>query len=84
MRIIIARRMTKFMKKVNSDELRPEYKRENFGHGVRGKYYKDYMSGTNLVLLSPDVAAVFPNEKAVNDALKSLIKIAQDSVGLGC
>jgi hypothetical protein len=35
------------MKKVNSDELRPEYKRENFGHGVRGKYYKDYMSGTN-------------------------------------
>ena len=70
------------MKKVNSDELCPEYKREYFGHGVRGKYYKDYMSGTNLVLLSPDVAAVFPNEKAVNDALKSLIKIAQDSVGL--
>ena len=70
------------MKKVNSDELRSEYHRDDFGHGIRGKYYDDYKSGTNLVLLSPDVASMFPNEKAVNDALRSLIKIAQKSVGL--
>ncbi len=69
------------MKKVNSDELRPEYNRDDFGHGIRGKYYDDYKSGTNLVLLSPDVASIFPDEKAVNDALRSLIKIAQKSVG---
>jgi hypothetical protein len=69
------------MKKVNSDELRPEYNRDDFGHGIRGKYYGDYKSDTNLVLLSPDVASIFPDEKAVNDALRSLIKIAQKSVG---
>ena len=38
------------MKKTKNDELRPEYKREDLGAGVRGKYYKDYQEGTNLVL----------------------------------
>ncbi len=65
----------------NIEELRPEYKKKDLGKGVRGKYYKEFISGTNLVLLSPDVAAVFPNEKAVNDALRSLIKIAKNTAG---
>jgi len=69
------------MKKGNSNELRPEYKREDLGKGVRGKYVDDYMKGTNLVLLSPDVAAVFPDENAVNEALRSLIEIAKKSTG---
>jgi hypothetical protein len=70
------------MKKVKSDELRPEYHRDDFGHGIRGKYYDGYKSGTNLVLLSPDVAAMFPDEEAVNKALRNLIKLAQKSVSL--
>jgi hypothetical protein len=70
------------MKKVNSDELRSEYHRDDFGPGVRGKYYDDYKSGTNLVLLSSDVAAMFPDEEAVNKALGDLIKLAQKSVSL--
>ena len=70
------------MKKVNSDELRPEYHRDDFGHGIRGKYYEDYKSGTNLVLLNPDVAAMFPDEKAVNDALRSLIELTRKTAGL--
>jgi len=70
------------MKKVKSDELRPEYHRDDFGHGIRGKYYEDYKSGTNLVLLSPDVAAMFPDEESVNKALSDLIKLAQKSVSL--
>jgi hypothetical protein len=57
------------MKKVKSDELRPEYHRDDFGHSIRGKYYDDYKSDTNLVLLSPDVAAMFPDEEAVNKTL---------------
>ncbi|MBW1691905.1 MAG: hypothetical protein DRG87_13140 [Deltaproteobacteria bacterium] len=69
------------MKKAKSDELRPEYRREDLGPGVRGKYLGDYRSGTNLVLLSPDVAKAFPTEDAVNDALRSLIDVAQRSVG---
>lgn len=68
------------MKKDEMDELRPEYRREDLGPGVRGKYLEAYREGTNLVLLSPDVAKVFPTEEAVNEALRSLIEVAQRSV----
>jgi len=68
------------MKKVKTDELRPEYKREDLGQGIRGKYHEAYRKGTNLVLLSPDVAKVFPSEEAVNATLRSLIHLAQKSV----
>jgi hypothetical protein len=71
------------MRKVKeSDELRPEYRREDLGQGVRGRYFEAYQKGTNLVLLSPDVATVFPTEEAVNEALRSLINVAQKSTGL--
>jgi len=69
------------MRKDNSEEIRPEYRREDLGPGVRGKYLEAYRAGTNLVLLRPDVAKAFPTEEAVNDALRSLIDIAQKSVG---
>lgn len=62
-----------------NDDLRPEYKREDLGQGVRGKYYQEYQKGTNLVLLSPDVAEAFPTEEDVNEALRALMKIAQRS-----
>lgn len=68
------------MKKDETDELRPEYRREDLGPGVRGKYFEAYREGTNLVLLSPDVAKAFSTEQAVNDALRSLIEVAQRSV----
>lgn len=69
------------MKKDESDELRPEYRREDLGEGVRGKYLEAYRAGTNLVLLSPEVAKVFPTEESVNEALRHLIEVAQKSVG---
>lgn len=62
-----------------SDELRAVYRREDLGEGIRGKYFESYRKGTNLVLLSPDVAKVFPTEEAVNEALRSLIDLAQKS-----
>lgn len=65
------------MKKAKIDEMRREYKREDFGPGVRGKYFREFEKGTNLVLLSPEVARAFPSEKAVNDALRSLIELAK-------
>ena len=68
------------MKKVKRDELRPEYRREDLGHGVRGKYLKAYRAGTNLVLLKPDVAAAFPTEQAVDAALRSLMEVAEHTV----
>jgi len=69
------------MKKVEPDEPRPEYRREDLGSGVRGKYLESYRAGTNLVLLNPEVAKAFPTEEAVNEALRSLIEIARRSVG---
>jgi hypothetical protein len=70
------------MKKAKSDELRPEYHLKELGPGVRGKYFESYRKGTNLVLLSPDVAKAFPTDDAVNDALRSLVEIARKSTGL--
>ena len=64
-------------------ELRKDYERHDLGEGVRGKYLDEYQKGTNLVLLSPDVAAAFPNEEAVNQALRSLIEIAKRSPEAG-
>ena len=65
----------------NEDEMRPEYKREDLGSGVRGKYYDNYQASHNIVLLNPEVAKAFPTEEAVNEALMSLIQVAQKSVG---
>ena len=65
------------MKKVESaeeDELRPEYDFSQMKGGVRGKYVERYREGTNLVLLDPDIAAAFPDAKAVNDALRSVLQ----------
>jgi hypothetical protein len=50
--------------------------------GVRGKYYSAFKEKHNIVLLDPEVANAFPSEEAVNEALKSLIKVARDSVDL--
>ena len=55
------------------DDMRPDY---DLRGDVRGKYYKQYMEGTNVVLLEPDVAAVFPDSDSVNQALRVLIKAA--------
>ena len=60
-----------------SDDLRPEYRREDLGKGVRGKYFAAYQKGSNLVLLSPDVAKAFPNSEAVNEALRSLLQLTE-------
>mgnify|MGYP006871808806 FL=1 len=60
-----------------ADDLRPEYDLSKPKGGVRGKYAKRFQQGTNLVLLWPDVARYFPDERAVNAALRSLVGIAE-------
>jgi len=61
------------------DELRPEYGEALLKDGVRGKYAQRYAAGTNLALLDPDVAAAFPNDEAVNEALRLVIRVANDA-----
>lgn len=59
------------------DKMRPEYRREGLGKGARGKYYRRFMRGTNLVLLDDEVAKAFSTPEAVNEALHGLITLAK-------
>jgi hypothetical protein len=74
------------MKKANpssGDDLRPEYKRSDFGRLVRGKYVERLKKGSNVVVLDPRVARAFPTSEAVNEALLSLLDLAKRSARRG-
>jgi hypothetical protein len=60
-----------------SDHLRPEYDLSQLKGGVCGKYYERATAGTNLVLIEPDLATLFPNAAAVNRALRVLADAAK-------
>jgi len=73
-----------FMKKTNpNSSLRPEYDFAAMQGGVRGKYTKRYSEGTNIVLLEPDIAEAFPNDAAVNQALRGVLNTARAVRGTG-
>lgn len=65
-----------------SGELRPAYDETLLKNGIRGKYARQYAAGTNIVRLEPDVAAAFPNEEAVNEALRFVLKVMDDAKNL--
>jgi hypothetical protein len=69
--------MSQESKPSKKEEMRAEY---DIRGGVRGKYYERYREGTNVVLLEPDVAAVFRNSQSVNRALRMLIDLARKQV----
>jgi hypothetical protein len=60
--------------KQRDPSMRVEY---DFSNGVRGKYAKRFKEGTNIVVLAPEVAEMFPDSAAVNDALMALVQIAK-------
>lgn len=59
----------------NDDEMRDEY---DFSEGVRAKYAQRYAAGSNIVVLDPDVAQVFPDSESVNKALRAIAEIARE------
>ena len=61
----------------SNDEMRKEY---DFSGGTRGKFYKEYAKGTNVVLLDPDIAEVFKDSDSVNRALRALIEVAKNEM----
>jgi hypothetical protein len=69
--------MKKEVENEMEDELLSEYDFAQMEEGVKGKYVERYRAGTNLVLLDPDVAQAFPNDAAVNGALRMLMQVAQ-------
>ena len=69
---------TKAKSAQDADTMRSEY---DFSKAVRGKHHAKYFQSTNVVVLDPDVAAGFKNAEAVNDALRSLLRIARGVEG---
>lgn len=60
-----------------AEEMRDHY---DFSGGVRGKYAARYAEGANVVVLAPDVAEVFPDSIAVNEALRTLVRMSTRTV----
>ncbi len=67
------------MKKAKDSEpdMLPEY---DFRGGVRGKYATRFSEGSNVIVLDPDVASLFPDSKSVNDALRAIVKVAKQQI----
>jgi hypothetical protein len=65
--------------KTASEELRTEYNRSDFKELERGKYYERVTASSNVVVLDPEIAAIFPNSVAVNRALHSLVETARNA-----
>lgn len=72
----------KMASRKDADELRPEYERSDFTTLVRGKYVTRVAEETNVVVLDPEVAKAFPNDRAVNDALRGLLEVAETTARL--
>jgi hypothetical protein len=63
------------------DDLRPEYDLSQLKGGVRGKYYRQAVAGTNLMLIEPELAKVFRDSESVNRALRLLVDTAEAAAG---
>jgi hypothetical protein len=55
-------------------EMRKQY---DFRGGIRGRYAQRYAEGTNVVVLDPDVAQMFPDRESVNEALRAVGRIVE-------
>jgi len=69
--------MANRVKATQAADMLPEY---DFSGGRRGKYLARYQSGTNVVLLDPDVAEAFPDAASVNRTLRLLVSVARRQV----
>ncbi len=58
------------------NDMRDHY---DFRGGVRGKYAARYAEGTNVVVLDPDVAKIFPDRESVNEALRAVGQVLEMS-----
>ena len=73
--------MKKALTKRSGDEMRPEYDLSLLEGGIRGKYYQEATAGTNLVLIDPELASLFPDSESVNRALRVIAGKADSASG---
>lgn len=78
--LVRERRLDMKKRSTSKDDLDiPEYKREQLGVGVRGKYHKQFTQGSNVVVLQPEIQKAFPTSEAVNKALASMLAFTQEA-----
>jgi len=66
------------MKKEFDDyELRDEYDLSQLPIVPKGRYAPSRRRRSNVVVLEPDLVSAFPNDEAVNRALRLVLQIAQ-------
>lgn len=68
--------------KLETEEMRAEYRREDLGPLVRGKYAAAYAKATNVVVIDPSLTKIFPNSESVNEALRGLLTVATLTTGI--
>jgi hypothetical protein len=73
--------MKKAPAKKNKDDLRSEYDLSQLKGGIRGKYYREATAGTNLLLIDPELASVYPDSESLNRALRQLADTAEPATG---
>ena len=73
--------MIKALAKPIDNDLKPEYDLSKLKGGVRGKYHRQAVRGTNLVLIDPDLIGMFPDGESVNRALRLLVETARAATG---
>jgi len=66
------------MKKADT-EMRAEYKRSDFAKLERGRFFKEASKGTSVALIEPKLAKAFPTSEAVNEALRGLLALADET-----
>jgi len=65
------------MPKQDDYELQDEYDLSKMTILPRGRFSPERRAGKNIVILEPDVAQAFPNDEAVNEALRLVIKASK-------
>ncbi|MBN1147815.1 MAG: hypothetical protein JXA78_11210 [Anaerolineales bacterium] len=65
------------IKKQDDYELRNEYEFSKTSIMPKGRFDPKRRIGNNVIVLDPDLAKAFPNDEAVNEALRLLLKASQ-------
>ena len=72
--------MKNSIKKKDDYELHEEYDLTKMPILPKGRFDPKRRVGTNVIVLEPELAKAFPNDEAVNKALRSVLKAAKSSL----
>jgi hypothetical protein len=65
------------IKKQDDYELKEEYDLSKMTVLPKGRFDPKRRIGKNVVILEPEIAIAFPNDEAVNEALRLVLKVSK-------